>query len=134
MQFSFDKMSRHPEVKWAERKDLLLVTIVCPDAKDPVVNLSEGKIEFLSNGEGDAKLAFDMELAGEIDVEKSTKAVNPRQIELKIVKKTEGYWEKMWKGKKPAYVAVSQDHLSKLALSLIGPNGLTKMKPMPMKT
>lgn len=102
-------MSRHPEVKWAERKDLLLVTIVCPDAKDLVVNLAPEKIDFQATGDGDVKFAFELELNGEIDVEKSTKAVNPRQIELKIVKKTEGYWEKMWKCKgKPSYISVNQ--------------------------
>jgi len=100
-------LTMHPEVKWAERKDVLLVTIVCPDAKDPVIEiLPEGKLTFSAKS-GDSTLAFDLELNGEVDPEKTTKAVTARQIELKIPKKTEGFWGKLWKcPKKPQYIAV----------------------------
>lgn len=126
-----------PEVKWAERDELLLVTIVCPDAKDPVVDLkAEGNLAF-SGTCGDVKYEFDLPLNGKINVEETTKSVTDRQVELKIKKEEAGFWGKMWTTKqKPHFLTVDwskwadEDEVDE-AEDLSGFGGMEGMGGMP---
>lgn len=126
-----------PEVKWAERDELLLVTIVCPDAKDPVVELKpEGNLAF-SGTCGETKYEFDLPLNGKINVEETTKSVTDRQVELKIKKVESGYWGKIWTTKqKPHFVTVDwskwadEDEVDE-AEDLSGFGGMEGMGGMP---
>ncbi|MCO5600805.1 hypothetical protein L7F22_054921 [Adiantum nelumboides] len=58
-------MGRHPEVKWAQRSDKVLITIDLPDAKDPKVKIEpEGRLCFFATG-----YELDFDLFDKINVE-----------------------------------------------------------------
>lgn len=62
--------SRHPSVKWAQRSDVLFITIDLPDAKDVKLKLEpEGKFYFSATS-GPEKLLYelDIDLYDEVDV------------------------------------------------------------------
>eukprot|EP01065_Artemidia_motanka_P008645 TRINITY_DN1435_c0_g1_i1.p2 TRINITY_DN1435_c0_g1~~TRINITY_DN1435_c0_g1_i1.p2 ORF type:complete len:272 (+),score=112.92 TRINITY_DN1435_c0_g1_i1:69-884(+) len=88
-----------PPVVWAERPDLLLVTVQLVDAKDVKLNLSAEKLDFTATQDG-KEWALTLDFKGEIDVEGSTHTVHARAIEMKLKKKEEGpYWESLTKQK-----------------------------------
>lgn len=55
-------VSRHPEVKWAERLDKVYLTIQLPDAKDANVDVQpDGTFTFSGNA-GSANNKYELEL------------------------------------------------------------------------
>jgi prostaglandin-E synthase len=103
-------MSRHPEVLWAQRTDKVLITIALPDPIDPKINVdASGKLEFSAKAGADkTPYELDLELAGEIDNEKSKIQITNRHILAVLEKKEPGYWDKLLKGKgkTPQYIKV----------------------------
>jgi len=99
-----------PKILWAERKQHLLITIDVQDATDtkfdvqPTYFSFEGKCK---DQKGEVQeFATKVELNGEIDVEESTHRVLPRNVEMKLKKKEEGYWNKLQKGAKDKQIEV----------------------------
>lgn len=87
-----------PPVVWAQRKDILMVTIQVPDCVDPVIKLDADKLFFKAVG-GDLKhYEISMEFLEDVDTDKSRYKVLPRQIEFYLRKKTEGpFWKRLLK-------------------------------------
>ena len=87
----------HPTVLWAQRKSVILLTIELSDVESQI-DLSESKIEFRAG-----KYAFELEFYDKVETEYK-RSPNRHQIELTIVKQQEGYWPKLVKEKKPAFL------------------------------
>ncbi|CAL9781684.1 unnamed protein product, partial [Musa acuminata subsp. burmannicoides] len=64
-------MSRHPEVKWAQRLDKIYITVQLPDAKDAKVNLEpDGIFTFLATaGSGNSNYELKMDLYDKVNKE-----------------------------------------------------------------
>lgn len=88
-------MSRHPEVKWAQRSDKLYITIELPDAHNPKVKLeADGKFTFsATTGQEQTHYELDFYLYDRVNAEESKISVGLRNI-IYIVKKEEKKW---WK-------------------------------------
>ena len=94
-------MSDHPNLKWAERKDKLFVTIELIEVKDAKIDIvNENRLTFSGTSEG--KLySLDIELFGEVNKEESKWTLDARNIFLSIKKKTKGpHWNFINKDKK----------------------------------
>lgn len=63
--------SRHPEIVWAQRSELVFLTVELPDAKDPKVKLEpEGKFVFSAVAGADNFLfEIELELFDKVNVE-----------------------------------------------------------------
>lgn len=63
--------SRHPELKWAQRKDKVFLTVLLPDAKDAKVNLEpDGIFTFTAKaGAENHPYELKLELFDKVDVE-----------------------------------------------------------------
>jgi len=90
-----------PALKWAQRKDKVMITIDVPDIKKHDINLTpEGKLTVTAETDNKS-YALDLDLNQEIDKEASAWNVKGRNILLNIVKKdAEGeYWPRLTKEK-----------------------------------
>lgn len=106
-------MSRHPEVKWAEREDKVYLTVMLPDAKNPKVNLGpEGTFSFsATGGAGNNAYELTLELFDKVDVEESKISYGVRSIFCVLEKVDKKWWGKLLRGdgKPPHYVKVDWD-------------------------
>ncbi|CAM8973301.1 unnamed protein product [Rhodiola kirilowii] len=105
-------MSRHPEVKWAEREDKVFVTVQLPNAADAKVVLEpEGVFGFTASGGADMKpYEIKLNLHDKVNVEESKINVGPRNIFCIIEKAEKQWWKKLVKdAKAPHYVKVDWD-------------------------
>lgn len=86
-------MSRHPEVKWAQRSDKLYITIELPDANNPKVKLEpDGKFTFsATTGQEQTYYELDFYLYDRVNVGESKISIGLRHI-FCIVKKEEKKW------------------------------------------
>ncbi|RDX66479.1 hypothetical protein CR513_54746, partial [Mucuna pruriens] len=104
---------RHPSVKWAQRSDVLYITVELPDAQDVKLKLEpEGKFYFSATA-GAEKISYevDFDLFDKIDVNNSKASVGSRNI-CYLVKKAENkWWNRLLKqgGKPPVFVKVDWD-------------------------
>ncbi|KAI7742223.1 hypothetical protein M8C21_013133 [Ambrosia artemisiifolia] len=103
-------MSRHPILKWAQRDDLVYITIELPDAKDVKLKLEpEGKFHFSATcGADNIPYEIDINLNDKVDVNESKASVGSRNI-LYLVKKEESkWWSRLVKeeGRTPAFIKV----------------------------
>ncbi len=82
-----------PNIKWAERKDRLFVTIELNEVKDPKIELTEDNhLKFSGSSEG-KNYSLDLELYKDVNVAESKWNLNARNIFLNIKKKEKGpYW------------------------------------------
>ncbi|KAK4766003.1 hypothetical protein SAY87_007645 [Trapa incisa] len=106
-------MSRHPEVKWAQRKDKVFITVLLPDSRDAKTNLeSDGVFTFSAKG-GAENHAYDLrlELFGKVIVEESKMNVGVRNIFCIFEKAEKVWWKKLLlgEGKTPHYIKVDWD-------------------------
>ncbi|XVE60862.1 hypothetical protein DITRI_Ditri05aG0160900 [Diplodiscus trichospermus] len=107
------KMSRHPTVKWAQRSDVVFITIELPDAQDVKLKLEpEGKF-FFSATSGVDKVPYevDMDLLDKIDFAESKASIGKRNI-CYLVKKAENkWWSRLLKkeAKPPVFLKVDWD-------------------------
>jgi prostaglandin-E synthase len=94
-------MSDHPNLKWAERKDKLFVTIELIEVKDAKIDIvNESRLTFSGTSEG-KQYSLDIELFGEVNKEESKWTLDARNIFLSIKKKTKGpHWNFINKDKK----------------------------------
>jgi prostaglandin-E synthase len=90
-----------PNIKWAERKDKLFVTIDLDDVKEPKIDISDNNHLLFSGVSNGKEYKLDLELYGEVDKAQSKWTIDTRNIFLKIIKKTKGpYWNYINKDKK----------------------------------
>ncbi|RDX85853.1 hypothetical protein CR513_32895, partial [Mucuna pruriens] len=106
-------MSRHPEVKWAQRSDKVYVTVQLPDSKNAKVDLTpDGIFTFSANAGAQGHLyELKLELFDKANVEESKINVGVRGIFCVVQKAEEGWWKRLLKaeGKPPHYVKVDWD-------------------------
>ncbi|KAG6417825.1 hypothetical protein SASPL_120018 [Salvia splendens] len=105
-------MSRHPDVKWAEREEKVFLTVVLPDAKNPKVNVDpNGTFTFSASGGADNNLyELKLDLLDKINVEESKINIGPRSIFCVLEKAEMKWWKKLLRGdEKIHYVKVDWD-------------------------
>jgi len=88
-----------PPVIWAQRKDILYITICLEDCKDPIIEIEPEKIYFKGKGGTEKKMhEVTINLYKEIDVSKTVKNLKARIFEIVLAKKEEGpYWPRLIK-------------------------------------
>ncbi|XP_021819733.1 uncharacterized protein Os08g0359500-like isoform X3 [Prunus avium] len=106
-------MSRHPNVKWAQRSDTVYITIDLPDAQDVKLNLEpEGKFLFsATTGPEKTPYEIDLDLYDKIDVNESKASVGLRNICYLVKKAEDKWWSRLIKqqGKAPVFLKVDWD-------------------------
>uniref|UniRef100_A0A2P2K5Z9 Co-chaperone protein p23 n=1 Tax=Rhizophora mucronata TaxID=61149 RepID=A0A2P2K5Z9_RHIMU len=106
-------MSRHPEVKWAQRVDKVFITVLLPDSKNAKVNLEpEGVFTFSANaGGGDHLYELKLDLYDKVNVEASKINIGVRSIFCVLEKAETAWWKKLLcgDGKPPHYIKVDWD-------------------------
>lgn len=106
-------MSRHPPVKWAQRSDVLYITVELPDAQDVKLKLEpEGKFYFSATA-GAEKIPYevDIDLFDKIDVNNSKASAGSRNICYFVKKAESKWWDRLLKqgGKTPIFLKVDWD-------------------------
>ncbi|KAI9082498.1 hypothetical protein K1719_035367 [Acacia pycnantha] len=106
-------MSRHPEVKWAQRVDKVYITVQLPDAKNAKVDLTPDGIFTFSGSAGAKDQLYEskLELFDKVNVEESKINIGVRNIFCVVQKAENGWWKKLLRGegKVPHYVKVDWD-------------------------
>ncbi|XP_060676308.1 uncharacterized protein OsI_027940 isoform X4 [Ziziphus jujuba] len=106
-------MSRHPEVKWAQRVDKLFITVLLPDAKDAKVNLEPDGVFTFSASAGAENHLYELklDLYDKVNVEESKINIGVRSIFCILEKSEKAWWKKLLRGdsKTPHYVKVDWD-------------------------
>ena len=94
-------VSSIPNIKWAERKDRLFVTIELNEVKEPKINLTDdNRLTFTGKVEN-TSYNLDIELFGEVNKAESKWTLDTRNILINIKKKNKGpYWNYINKDKK----------------------------------
>ncbi|XP_045168328.1 prostaglandin E synthase 3-like isoform X2 [Mercenaria mercenaria] len=90
---------------WAQRNDVVFLTICLEDCESPTINLTEQKLTFSGKG-GTNKDLFEisLEFEKEVNPQESKYAVKPRNVSFVIKKKESGpYWPRLLKGIKKAF-------------------------------
>ena len=92
---------KFPDLKWAQRKDRLFITICLPEVQNPNIDLKpEGKFKF--NGKvKETKYEIDLDLYGEIVPDESKWNHKGRNIYINVAKKDKEaeYWPRFTKEK-----------------------------------
>jgi prostaglandin-E synthase len=89
-----------PSVLWAQRANLVFLTVALEDCKDPDIKVEKDKLHFKGVGGTDKSLhEITIEFLKEIDPEKSKYAIRDRVIEFALEKKDNGFWERLLKDK-----------------------------------
>ncbi|KAJ0691727.1 putative CS domain, HSP20-like chaperone [Helianthus annuus] len=104
-------MSRHPEVKWAQREDKVFITVVLADTKDAKVNLAPEGVFTFSAKAGQHEYDLKLELFDKVNVEESKINIGERSIFCILEKAEAKWWSKLLSGdaKTPHYVKVDWD-------------------------
>lgn len=97
------EVNNHPNLRWAERKDRLFVTIELLDVKDPVIDIVDERTLTFSGTSHNQKYSLNLELFDEVNKADSKWNLNARNIFLNIKKKNSGpYWNFLTRDKKKA--------------------------------
>jgi prostaglandin-E synthase len=98
--------SLYPEVLWAQRADVLYITVNLTDMKDQNIQLEKTSLKFKANGEVEQKpYEFSLEFFDEIDPQKSKQHLTARSLFFLIHKAKEGWWPRLLKDKsKPHFL------------------------------
>ncbi|KAF7095900.1 hypothetical protein CFC21_097960 [Triticum aestivum] len=106
-------MSRHPEVRWAQRIDKVYITVQLPDAKDAKVNLEpDGVFSFFATAGTDGNsYESKLDLNDKVNVEASKVSVGVRSIFCILEKADAKWWNKLVRDdqKAPHFVKVDWD-------------------------
>ncbi|XP_061365510.1 uncharacterized protein OsI_027940 isoform X2 [Gastrolobium bilobum] len=106
-------MSRHPEVKWAQRVDKVYITVQLADSKNAKVDLTPDGVFTFSGSAGaeDHQYELKLELFDKVNVEESKINVGVRSIFCVVQKAESGWWKRLLRGegKPPHYVKVDWD-------------------------
>ncbi|KAI9321312.1 HSP20-like chaperone [Dichotomocladium elegans] len=104
---SLTAMPLHPSVLWAQRKDLIYLTVEVTDINKPVIEVKPNSFHFKGKGEKEQnEYEAEIEFYAAVDVEKSKQHLTPRNLTMIIYKKEEGFWPKLQKGNKLNFVKV----------------------------
>ena len=79
-------MSKHPVIKWAQRKDRLFLTVQVRDAKNEKIDLKAGQLDVHAEADG-VTYAFSIELYREVVPEQSKWSKSGPGIEFVLEKK-----------------------------------------------
>ncbi|KAG0000916.1 hypothetical protein BGZ80_000392 [Entomortierella chlamydospora] len=90
-------------VLWAQRSNVVFVTVNIPDATAPVTNLTEDKLEFTATSDN-KHYAVVIEFNQAIDPETSITKSSPRNFFFTLKKKEEKWWSRLTKGPKPNFI------------------------------
>ncbi|KAI8097760.1 HSP20-like chaperone [Halteromyces radiatus] len=96
-------MPLHPTVLWAQRADLIFLTVDLIDITDPKINLTSDRFQFKAKGGKEQnEYECEIEFLKSINVEKSTQHLTAHNLSMTIYKAegAEGYWDKLQKGGK----------------------------------
>ncbi|KAI8094672.1 HSP20-like chaperone [Thamnidium elegans] len=100
-------MPLHPTVLWAQRNDVIYLTVEISDIKDHKIDLTETKFTFKGTGEKEQnQYEAEIEFYNNVDVEKSKQHLTARNLTMAIYKKEDGYWPKLQKGGKLNFLKV----------------------------
>nr|XP_043636147.1 co-chaperone protein p23-1-like [Erigeron canadensis] len=103
-------MSRHPTLKWAQREDLLFITIDLPDAKDVKLKLEpEGRFFFsATSGIENVPYEIDINLYDNVNVKESKASIGSRNIVYLVKKEESKWWSRFLKqeGRTPVFIKV----------------------------
>ncbi|XP_020407331.1 co-chaperone protein SBA1 isoform X1 [Zea mays] len=104
-------MSRHPEVKWAQRIDKVYITVQLPDAKDAKVNLEPDGVFTFSGSAGTNLYELKLDLNDKVNVEASKISVGVRSIFCIVEKAEAKWWKKLVRDdqRAPHFVKVDWD-------------------------
>jgi cytosolic prostaglandin-E synthase len=90
-----------PNIKWAERKDKLFVTIQLDEVKDTKIDILDENVLYFSGVSAGKSYELKLELFDAVDKSESKWTLDTRNIFLNIKKKTKGpYWNYINKDKK----------------------------------
>ena len=94
-----------PPVMWAQRRDVLFVTICLEDCKDPVIKTEPEMIYFKGVGGTEQKMhEITINLYNKIVPNKTVQSLRGRTIELVLPKETDApYWPRLTKEKTKAH-------------------------------
>ncbi|KAJ6808180.1 uncharacterized protein M6B38_168160 [Iris pallida] len=106
-------MSRHPEVKWAQREDKVYITVLLSDAKNAKVDLQPDGVFTLSATAGTDGNTYEVKLNlhDKVNEKESKINIGERNIFCVVEKAEKGWWKKLLSGdaKTPHYVKVDWD-------------------------
>ncbi|XP_076915862.1 uncharacterized protein OsI_027940-like isoform X2 [Bidens hawaiensis] len=104
-------MSRHPEVKWAQREDKVFITVVLADTKDAKVDLAPEGVFTFSAKAAQHDYELKLELFDKVNVEESKINIGERSIFCILEKAEAKWWSKLLAGdaKTPHYVKLDWD-------------------------
>ncbi|KAL7585253.1 uncharacterized protein Os08g0359500 [Lactuca sativa] len=104
-------MSRHPEVKWAQREDKVYITVLLADTKDAKVNLAPEGVFTFSASAGQHEYDLKLELFDKVNVDESKINIGERSVFCILEKAEAKWWNKLLSGdgKTPHYVKVDWD-------------------------
>ena len=90
-----------PQVKWAQRPNLIFLTICLEDCKSPKIELLPGRLIFQGvSGPENKQYKLNIEFLKEIVPEKCKFAIRDREIDLVLEKLESGpYWDRLIKSK-----------------------------------
>ncbi|RUS17388.1 HSP20-like chaperone [Endogone sp. FLAS-F59071] len=100
-------MSLAPEVLWAQRDNLIYLTIQVSDISEPIIKLDDKKLYFKGKGEQEQRTyEVDLEFFGDVDPEASKQQLTARNLSFIIYKKGKhGFWPRLLKDKiKPHFL------------------------------
>jgi len=94
-----------PPVEWAQRKDVIYITVGVEDCKEPQIDLADDKFHFRGRG-GPEQREFDcvIEFYKEVDSGKARRIPSGRNIQYVIPKKEVGpFWPRLLKSDKKVH-------------------------------
>lgn len=100
-------MSKHPNIKWAQRKDRVFVEVQIRDAKNEKVELHPTSLNIAGDSDG-VNYSASLELFGEVISEQSKWSKTGQGISILLQKKdkTAEYWPRLVKqAAKNQYIA-----------------------------
>jgi prostaglandin-E synthase len=87
-----------PNIKWAQRKDKLFITIDVVDIANPKIDIENGRVLKFHGTTKDHTYGFELEFYEEVSKEDSKYTLDSRNIFLNIQKQTKGpYWPRLTK-------------------------------------
>ncbi|KAI7880382.1 HSP20-like chaperone [Lichtheimia hyalospora FSU 10163] len=100
-------MPLHPTVLWAQRQDLIYLTVQLMDITKPEIQVKPESFHFKGQGEKEQQeYGADIEFYAPVDVERSKQHLTPRNLTMIIYKQKEEYWPRLQKGGKLNFLKV----------------------------
>lgn len=84
----------HPLIQWAQRHNVVLVTVPLQDVTDLQLRLVNDTLALRCTSDG-KRYETELPLYGAVSAEESSSVARPRQIEIRIQKKEPGWWPRL---------------------------------------